>query len=101
MKVLYAASAGSGNVAQFAAEKVIHLGGKVVTMSDSSGWIHDPVGIDQEKLDWIMDLKNIHAVELVNMQSISGQYLQNLNLSQHQWTMGCKRRCCPPLCYSK
>jgi glutamate dehydrogenase (NADP+) len=51
---------GSGNVAQFAAEKVIHLGGKVLTMSDSSGWIYDPAGIDREKLDWIMDLKNIH-----------------------------------------
>jgi glutamate dehydrogenase (NADP+) len=49
---------GSGNVAQFAVEKVLELGGKVVTMSDSSGWIHDPAGIDREKLDWIMDLKN-------------------------------------------
>ena len=49
---------GSGNVAQFAAEKVLDLGGKVVTMSDSSGWIHDPSGIDREKLKWIMDLKN-------------------------------------------
>ena len=51
---------GSGNVAQFAVEKVLELGGKVVTMSDSSGWIHDPAGIDREKLDWIMDLKNNH-----------------------------------------
>lgn len=49
---------GSGNVAQFAAEKVIQLGGKVVTMSDSKGYIHDPEGIDAEKLDWIMQLKN-------------------------------------------
>jgi len=49
---------GSGNVAQFAAEKVIDLGGKVLTMSDSSGWIHDPSGIDRDKLSWIMDLKN-------------------------------------------
>jgi glutamate dehydrogenase (NADP+) len=39
---------GSGNVAQFAVEKVLELGGKVVTMSDSSGWIHDPAGIDRE-----------------------------------------------------
>ena len=50
---------GSGNVAQFACEKVLDLGGKPVTMSDSSGWIHDPVGIDREKLNWIMDLKNV------------------------------------------
>tara|TARA_B100000767_G_scaffold133419_1_gene126605 strand:- start:984 stop:2339 length:1356 start_codon:yes stop_codon:yes gene_type:complete len=49
---------GSGNVAQFACEKVIDLGGIPVTMSDSSGWIHDPAGIDREKLAWIMDLKN-------------------------------------------
>ena len=49
---------GSGNVAQFACEKVLDLGGKPVTMSDSSGWIHDPSGIDREKLAWVMDLKN-------------------------------------------
>ena len=49
---------GSGNVAQFACEKVLDLGGKPVTMSDSSGFIHDPEGIDREKLSWIMDLKN-------------------------------------------
>jgi glutamate dehydrogenase (NADP+) len=49
---------GSGNVAQYAAEKVIQLGGKVVTLSDSGGYIHDKDGIDQEKLAWVMDLKN-------------------------------------------
>jgi glutamate dehydrogenase (NADP+) len=49
---------GSGNVAQFAAEKVIHLGGRVLTLSDSSGYIYDKNGIDAEKLAWIMDLKN-------------------------------------------
>ncbi|MBM71890.1 MAG: NADP-specific glutamate dehydrogenase [Crocinitomicaceae bacterium] len=49
---------GSGNVAQFAAEKCIQLGAKVLTMSDSKGFIHDPEGIDSEKLAWIMDLKN-------------------------------------------
>ncbi len=49
---------GSGNVAQFAAEKVIQLGGKVVTMSDSSGFIYDKDGINEEKLVFIMDLKN-------------------------------------------
>ncbi len=49
---------GSGNVAQYAAEKVIQLGGKVLTMSDSSGYIHDKEGIDADKLAFIMDLKN-------------------------------------------
>ena len=48
---------GSGNVAQYTAQKAIELGAKVVTMSDSSGFIHDPNGIDLEKLDWIIDLK--------------------------------------------
>jgi len=49
---------GSGNVAQFAAEKVLQLGGKVLTMSDSGGYIVDKDGIDEEKLAWVMDLKN-------------------------------------------
>ena len=50
---------GSGNVAQYAAEKAIQLGAKVLTMSDSSGFIHDPEGIDEEKLAFIMQLKNV------------------------------------------
>ena len=50
---------GSGNVAQYAAEKVIQMGGKVVTMSDSSGYIHEPNGLTMEQLDWIKDLKNV------------------------------------------
>jgi len=50
---------GSGNVAQYAAEKAITLGAKVLTMSDSSGFIYDSDGIDQEKLDYIMNLKNV------------------------------------------
>ena len=54
------AISGSGNVAQFACEKVIELGGKVVTFSDSSGSVYDPDGIDQEKLAYIMELKNVH-----------------------------------------
>ena len=49
---------GSGNVAQYTAEKVIELGGKVVTMSDSSGYIYDEEGIDRGKLDFVMRLKN-------------------------------------------
>ena len=50
---------GSGNVAQFAAEKTIQFGGKVVTLSDSGGYIYDKDGIDQEKLEFVMDLKNV------------------------------------------
>ena len=50
---------GSGNVAQYAAEKCIQLGAKVLTLSDSDGYIYDPDGIDREKLDYVMELKNI------------------------------------------
>ncbi|UCF04218.1 MAG: NADP-specific glutamate dehydrogenase [bacterium] len=50
---------GSGNVAQYATEKCIDLGAKVVTLSDSGGTIHDPDGIDREKLDYVMELKNV------------------------------------------
>ncbi|MFT7686889.1 MAG: glutamate dehydrogenase (NADP+) [Candidatus Azotimanducaceae bacterium] len=50
---------GSGNVATHAAEKILHLGGKVLTLSDSKGYIHDPAGIDQEKLDWIKHHKTV------------------------------------------
>lgn len=49
---------GSGNVAQYAAEKVLHLGGAVLTLSDSGGFIYDKDGIDEEKLAFVMDLKN-------------------------------------------
>ena len=49
---------GSGNVAQFTTEKINQLGGRVVTLSDSAGFIHDPDGIDAEKLDYVMELKN-------------------------------------------
>ncbi len=50
---------GSGNVAQYAVEKATQLGGKVVTMSDSAGYIHDSAGIDAEKLAYVMEIKNV------------------------------------------
>ena len=50
---------GSGNVAQYAAEKAIHLGAKVLTLSDSSGYVYDAEGINEEKLAHVMELKNI------------------------------------------
>ena len=53
------AVSGSGNVAQYTAEKLIELGAKVVTMSDSNGYIYDPEGIDHEKLEYIKELKNL------------------------------------------
>jgi glutamate dehydrogenase (NADP+) len=54
-----AAVSGSGNVAQYTVEKLIELGAKPITMSDSSGFIHDPDGIDEERLAWIKELKTV------------------------------------------
>ncbi|MBQ6881627.1 MAG: NADP-specific glutamate dehydrogenase [Alistipes sp.] len=51
---------GSGNVAQYACKKATELGAKVVTLSDSSGYIYDPDGIDAEKWEYVMELKNIY-----------------------------------------
>ncbi len=59
MKGKIAVVSGSGNVSQYATEKLIQLGAKVVTLSDSNGFIHDPEGIDEEKLAYIMNLKNV------------------------------------------
>ncbi len=50
---------GSGNVAQYAAEKLIQLGAKVVTLSDSDGFIYDPAGVDEKKLAYVLELKNV------------------------------------------
>lgn len=58
MKGKTVAVSGSGNVAQYTIEKCIEVGAKVVTVSDSEGFVHDPKGIDKEKLNYIFDLKN-------------------------------------------
>ncbi len=50
---------GSGNVSQYTSEKILDLGGKVVTLSDSGGCIYDPEGVDRDKLAYVMDLKNV------------------------------------------
>ncbi|HKL91954.1 MAG TPA: NADP-specific glutamate dehydrogenase [Bacteroidales bacterium] len=54
------AISGSGNVATYTAEKVLELGGKVITLSDSNGYIYDPEGIDADKLKYIFELKNVY-----------------------------------------
>jgi glutamate dehydrogenase (NADP+) len=53
------AVSGSGNVAQYAIKKAMQLGAKVVTASDSDGWIYDPAGFDEKKLDFLLELKNV------------------------------------------
>ena len=55
---------GSGNVAQYTTEKIIELGGRVVTLSDSSGYIYDEQGVDRERLEYVMELKNIRRGRL-------------------------------------
>ena len=61
------AISGSGNVAQYALEKVLHLGGKVLTVSDSGGFLYAPHGFHTEKLDYIMELKNVRRGRLKEM----------------------------------
>ena len=77
---------GSGNVAQYAAEKVIQLGGKVVTLSDSSGSIYDSEGINKEKLQWIKDLKNNKRGRIKEYtEKFGGEYRDG----KRPWIMKC------------
>ena len=78
---------GSGNVAQYACEKVIHLGGKVVTMSDSGGYIYVPGGIHSEKLDFIMNLKNVKRgrIKEVAEQFEGVEYFEG----ERPWSVNC------------
>lgn len=78
---------GSGNVAQYAAEKIIDLGGKVIALSDSGGCIHDPDGIDEKKLAFVMDLKNERRGRL-------SEYAQKYNSAKYYdgkrpWNIKC------------
>jgi glutamate dehydrogenase/leucine dehydrogenase len=77
---------GSGNVAQYATEKATELGAKVVTLSDSSGTIHDENGIDKEKLAWVMDLKNNRRGRIKEYSDKFGAtYLEG----QRPWSVQC------------
>src|SRR5665647_2677904 len=57
---------GSGNVAQYATEKILDLGGKPVTLSDSSGYIYDEAGIDREKLAYVLELKTVSYGRIID-----------------------------------
>ena len=80
------AISGSGNVAQYATEKATDLGGKVVTLSDSSGFIYDSDGIDKEKLQWVIDLKK-------NQRGRIKEYADNFGCEyfegQRPWGIDC------------
>lgn len=80
------AVSGSGNVAQYASEKVIELGGKVITLSDSGGSIHDPDGIDSEKLAYVMNLKNVKRGRIKEYADKFGvKYLEG----KRPWNIAC------------
>ena len=80
------AVSGSGNVAQFATEKTTQLGAKVVTLSDSSGTIHDANGVDPDKLAWVMDLKNNRRGRMKEYASeFNADYLEG----QRPWSVAC------------
>lgn len=77
---------GSGNVATFAAKKIIALGGKVVTLSDSSGYIHDPDGLSLEKLEYIMDLK---IVRRGRISEYADEYGVKFYPGKRPWEIAC------------
>jgi glutamate dehydrogenase (NADP+) len=80
------AVSGSGNVAQYTVEKVNQLGGKCVTLSDSSGYIHDPAGIDAEKLAFVMDLKNVKRGRI---QEYANKYNCKYVPGKRPWEIKC------------
>jgi len=77
---------GSGNAAQYTVEKLIQLRAKVVTMSDSNGFIYDQDGINQEKLEWIMDLKNVRRGRIKEYaEKFNAKYVEG----QRPWSVKC------------
>ncbi|MEM2109645.1 MAG: NADP-specific glutamate dehydrogenase [Candidatus Odinarchaeota archaeon] len=78
---------GSGNVAQYAIQKVTQLGGKVVTASDSDGTIYDPDGIDAKKLDYLLELKNVKRGRIKEYADHFGGNVQYLS-NQRPWRIG-------------
>ncbi len=80
------AISGSGNVAQYAVEKVNQLGGKVVSLSDSSGFVYDPYGINDEKLAYVLELKNIKRGRIKEYaEKYDVQYFEG----QRPWNIKC------------
>lgn len=77
---------GSGNVATFAAKKIMALGGKVVTLSDSSGYIHDPDGLSLEKLEYVMDLKTVRRGRI---SEYADEYGVKFYPGKRPWEIAC------------
>lgn len=81
-----AAISGSGNVATFAAKKLMTLGAKVVTLSDSSGYIHDPDGLNDEKLAFVIDLK---TVKRGRISEYADKYGVEFHAGERPWQVAC------------
>ena len=77
---------GSGNVAQYACEKLIELGAKPITLSDSSGFIHDPDGITQEKLEYVKKLKDSRSARI---SEYAKKYKVKFFANQNPWSVKC------------
>ena len=77
---------GSGNVAQYTVEKLLQLGAKVLTMSDSSGYIFDKNGIDGEKLAWMMELKNVRRGRI---EEYAKKFSAEFHASKRPWEVPC------------
>lgn len=78
---------GSGNVAQYAVEKLLDLGGVPVTLSDSNGTIYDKEGISREKLAWVMELKNVKRGRIKEyVEQFGGEYMEG----QRPWSVPCQ-----------
>src|SRR5437016_1068163 len=78
---------GSGNVALYAIEKLVHLGARVVTASDSSGFIHDPDGISTEKLEWLKDLKEVRRGRIE--EYVSKYKKATFHSGKRPWSVDC------------
>ncbi|KAK3717314.1 hypothetical protein QZH41_002315 [Actinostola sp. cb2023] len=77
---------GAGNVAQYATEKAIQLGGKVVSLSDSNGTVYDPNGIDSQKLAFVMELKNVKRGRI---QEYAEKYKVEYHEGKRPWFIKC------------
>ncbi len=83
---LRVAISGSGNVSQFAAEKAIEMGARVISLSDSGGTVHIPQGLTREQLDWVMDLKNNRRGR---MAEFAKHHRLKFHAGQTPWDLAC------------
>ena len=77
---------GAGNVAQYTAQKLIDLGARVLTLSDRTGLVHDPGGLDQEKLDWVIELKTVRRGDL---SEFAEEFKLEFHPEKRPWAVPC------------